>query len=450
MSTSNVLGVVVMARHGDRQEFWQDPDTYTTSQTTITPLGNKQEFQLGQLLRQLYLNSTSPSFISGVNGTLFNQTQVYARADGSSGEGGVIVDSAVSLLQGLFPANPNYTTTLANGSTIEGPLNGYQIVPLETVELDNDISLEGWTDCGTFNTATEVFYNSSEFAQKQSETAAFLSDLSKYLDGRPSTLVNMWNIYDFMNVQSIHTPGFLAALPPTYLAQARDLANWHEYNIFTSPELTGIGNIGGQAVLPSIINGLTSIADSTDPLKFTLIQVSYKPFLSFFNMTGAAQANSSLAAIVNYAAAMTLEVRESSSGEPVVRFNFKNGTDDDNFITYNFLNATGDVPLSTFIDYLAPSAINTTSEWCTVCNNTQDRGCGAIAQAASQASAAARVHQRISPVGAGFLGAGLTLAVVLAMFAVLTFLGVLTLGRGRSKASRRTSSPDAQTDEKHV
>ena len=42
MSTSDqstVLGVVVLARHGDRQGFYQDPETYTASATAITPLG---------------------------------------------------------------------------------------------------------------------------------------------------------------------------------------------------------------------------------------------------------------------------------------------------------------------------------------------------------------------------------------------------------------------------
>lgn len=45
-----------------------------------------------------------------------------------------------------------------------------------------------------------------------------------------------------MNVQSIHNATFLNRLPPTYLAQARDLANYHEYNIFSDSSPTGIGN----------------------------------------------------------------------------------------------------------------------------------------------------------------------------------------------------------------
>ena len=35
----------------------------------------------------------------------------------------------------------------------------------------------------------------------------------------------------------------------------------------------------------------------------------------------------------------------------MIRLNFKNGTRSD-FITYNFLNGTGDMPLSALIDYV--------------------------------------------------------------------------------------------------
>jgi len=79
--------------------------------------------------------------------------------------------------------------------------------------------------------------------------------------------------------------------------------------------------------------------------------------------------------------------------------------------------------------------INTTSEWCTRCGNTEDRGCGAISLAASFTNH----HEPISPLGAGFLGAGLTAVVVLAMLAVLLFLGVLTVGKGQKRGSDRVS-----------
>ena len=47
-----------------------------------------------------------------------------------------------------------------------------------------------------------------------------------------------------MNVQSIHNATFANSLPPGYLNQARDLANWHEYNVFSDSSFDGIGNGG--------------------------------------------------------------------------------------------------------------------------------------------------------------------------------------------------------------
>lgn len=55
---------------------------------------------------------------------------------------------------------------------------------------------------------------------------------------------------------------------------------------------------------------------------------------------------------MNYAAAVAFEVRQpSSGGEPVVRLNFKNGTEDD-FKTYSFLGSEDDVPLSKLVGTL--------------------------------------------------------------------------------------------------
>ncbi|EGN98125.1 hypothetical protein SERLA73DRAFT_55599 [Serpula lacrymans var. lacrymans S7.3] len=342
----------------------------------------------------------------------------------------------MSLVQGLWPPSPNNTVSLANGTTITAPLGGYQYVPIESVDPNLDVSLEGFLDCNTFDDSTTAFYNSTEFQEKASESAAFLSLLPPYLDGRAVTLENM--IFDFMNVESIHNAAFAKALPTTFLAQARALANWHEYNVFSSPQIGGIGNIAGQTMVLSILNGLSAIVDPTNPQKFVYEAVAYKPILSLFNMTGVAAANPELAGIVNYAGAVAFEVRQpSSGGEPVVRFNFKNGTDSD-FVTYNYMNRTGDVPLSVFIDTLAPVGVNTTADWCNVCQNNQDRGCSALTLAYNQGHAAAST--KISPVGAGFLGAGLTIAVIAILFGVLAFMGLLTLGRLSKRARKETDS----------
>ncbi|KAI0930855.1 hypothetical protein AcV7_004926 [Taiwanofungus camphoratus] len=442
-SDGSVIGIVVLARHGDRQGFYQDPDTYTASSTAITPLGEQEEWQLGNLLRSLYLNASSPSFIQGIAPftSPFNGAQVEVQAD-AGGEGGVIMDSCAALVQGLWQPTPIQNITLANGTTITSPLGGYQYVPIESVEPDEDVSLEGFTDCNTFDQKTEAFYNSSIFLQKQNEYSGFLSQLPPYLGGRSVALSNMWNIFDYMNVQSIHNATFAESLPPTFLAQVRDLANWHEYNVFSDTQFDGIGNIAIRTMLPGMIDAFQRIANASDPLKLSYTAIAYKPFLSLFNMTGVVADGALPAAIVDYAASVVLEVRESpSSSEPVIRFTFKNGTSDSGFSTYPLSfsgwDGTGgkDVPLSTFVTAFEPAAVNTTLQWCDVCGQTTERGCATALAASADMSVHVR-HQKISPVGAGFLGAGLTVAVLGAALLALLFMGVLTLGAGRWRRRR--------------
>ncbi|CDO69268.1 hypothetical protein BN946_scf185042.g170 [Trametes cinnabarina] len=320
-------------------------------------------------------------------------------------------------------------------------------------ELSLRMHVVAWADATvtkTFDDHTEAFYNSSAFQQKNSEVSQFLQDLKPYMDGRPVTLENM--IFDFMNVQSIHNATFAKALPPTYLAQARDLANWHEYNVFSDTSSTGIGNIAFRTMVPSVVNAIQRIANVSDPLKLHYSAIAYKPFLSLFNMTGVVADGALPPTIVNYAAAVVLEVRQpASSSEPVLRFTFKNGTDDNTFRTYSMSfpgwdgSADTDVPISTFINAFQPAAVNTTLDWCHVCGQTQARGCAALLGATSGAQAVGQ-HDRISPVGAGFLGAGLTVAVFAAALGVLFLLGYLTFGRRAGSLVRGKMAKDGHLE----
>ena len=90
----------------------------------------QQEQQLGSLIRQLYLNNSSPSFVDGISNAsaLFQQNQVQVRAD-AGGEGGVIWDSAIAMTQGLWPPTSRSVTTLSDGTVVTSPLGGYQYVP---------------------------------------------------------------------------------------------------------------------------------------------------------------------------------------------------------------------------------------------------------------------------------------------------------------------------------
>jgi hypothetical protein len=190
----------------------------------------------------------------------------------------------------------------------------------------------------------------------------------------------------------IHNKTFLDALPPTFGAQAYALANYHENGVFTDSAIDGIGNgeqhlnfpiafplidechqVAIRTILPSIFSSLTRIANQNDPLKLALNEISYKPFISLFNVTQAAVSDPEIRGIgvslillpifgvqvilfqVNYASAVSLEVHSSPAGPNVV-MKFKNGTADHTFRPLSIFGASG-IPLSDFISRLTVCGI---------------------------------------------------------------------------------------------
>ena len=77
------------------------------------------------------------------------EVKVYSKA---GGEGTVVFDSVIALLQGLFPPTSKNRVKLADGSEVIAPLGGYQYVPGKLFWLEYVYSmLTVYTsrDCGT-------------------------------------------------------------------------------------------------------------------------------------------------------------------------------------------------------------------------------------------------------------------------------------------------------------
>ncbi|KAH7883447.1 histidine phosphatase superfamily [Phlebopus sp. FC_14] len=364
---SDVLGVLVIARNGDREEFYQDPQTYEPAFTESTPLGAAESHQLGSFLRSVYFSPSSPSYISGMKTDLVDTHEVHIHAK-AGGEGPVIFDSAIALLQGLFPPNPNNKITLANETTVVAPLGGYQYVPIETVEPGNDRSLEPWTDCPAFEQHIAAVYGSSEFKATAKGAQPFFGAVRDYVFGRPTTLENAWNIYDYVNTELVHNKTYAHRLPPTLIEQARGFANYHENAIFSDKDVGGIGNLAGRTILHSVLSSLQRIAFNGDPLQFLLVETSYQPFISLFHMLEIVNENPELAAIPNYASALAFELRRGPPPEDrdFLRIKFKNGTND-NFQTYHVFGHKADIPVTEFIYRIENYAITSQKQWAAAC-----------------------------------------------------------------------------------
>ncbi|UZJ53410.1 hypothetical protein CBS101457_002730 [Exobasidium rhododendri] len=447
----SVAGIVLLTRHGDRQGFYQSPTTYTAISTNLTLLGNLEEYQNGQDLRTMYMSGDTA--ISGLNTTVANGGQLRLMAD-AGGEGSVIIDSANALLQGLYPPY-NESISLANGTTVSW--DRAQLIEVETIEANQNTWLEGYTDCSGWTSRLNTWYNSTEFKAQAKIANPFFQSISSILGpNRPATLQNAWNLFDFLNVESIHNATLSPQITPQILSQARYWANYHEAGSFTDPDLSNNGNVAGQAILPPILSAMTDIGNSTTGLKIGYMAIAYKPFLSLFNMWGLPSPLKDT--VVDYASAAILEIRTDNT----MRLLFRNGTStgggDANFTSYALFGSSNaeSYPIADFMSNMEPYSLNTLTKWCDKCGETEERGCGVLAAlngtgGAGYASIDTTTGRHaVSPVVAGVIGAMVTLAV--AAFALALWLvlgGLVKKHRGKKNSRGSGSSVGTRTGSDH-
>jgi hypothetical protein len=231
----------------------------------------------------------------------------------------------------------------------------------------------------------------------------------------------MYNVYDFINVQRTYDAEFEKGLDNSTLAKASDLANWLSYRVFSGPSLSSIGNVAGRGMMSQVIEAMVDIADTSTPRKIKHYSLSYKPFLSLFNMTRAAESSPELQAVPAYSSMAAFELRNISS-ELYVNFVFRNGSDAGTVVQAYPIHGQQQMKMSDFVSMFNASAIHSTLEWCKVCNQTSNiLGCDELLLAERNQTVVGGLGksttiyrgQSFSPVGAGFIGAAMTLFLVL-------------------------------------
>jgi prostatic aicd phosphatase len=131
-----------------------------------------------------------------------------------------------------------------------------------------------------------------------------------------------------------------------------------EYTSFSDPSPGGIGNIAGRGILPVIFDALNDITNTSTPTKFYGVGISYKPFISLFNITGIAEEQPDVAGVVNYAAALAFELRRDTASQRYsLSISFKNGTDDADFRQMDMAGGQSSVFLDDFEKNLGVSCL---------------------------------------------------------------------------------------------
>ncbi|KAL4914643.1 histidine phosphatase superfamily [Aspergillus aurantiobrunneus] len=444
VSAEKVIGAYVFARHGDRT-------AKILKSTELTDLGYSQVFSTGSAYHDRYINASSSEYIDGISEDVVNLSQLTASAPADA----VLQNSATGFLQGVYPPVGSASSQeLADGTTVESPLNGYQLIPLSLIDSgassEDSTWLQSTTDCQNAIVSSNNYYSSELYNNLLDSTKDFYQSLSSLINTSfaesEMSFKNAYSIYDYLNVGSIHN----TSNTPTdaQLHQAFLLANIEQYNLAYNSSET-IRAVAGSTLAAEMLMGLNETVTSGGKVKLHVEFGSYGTFLSYFGLAQLPAADIAFTGIPDYASSMVWELVTNSTLDSFpgpedisVRFAFHNGTltgssSPTEYPLYGQSSAT--IPWSTFVEQTEKIAIMTTSQWCEACGNT-DGQCASSDDTSEPGSASADSasgnNGGISKAVAGVIGAMVTLAVILGLEALFLLVGGFRITKkGRAVAA---------------
>lgn len=339
-------------------------------------------------------------------------------------------------MQGLRPGAG--VQTLNNGDDVSAPLEGYQYLVLhgENDDSPDTIWLKGDEECPVVTSSIKSFKNSTVFKQRVEETKSFYQtfweDMRSVYDYQESnmTYANAYDIFDLLNVASIHNASSINATTPEQLDQLRVLADSAEFGIAYDTD-DKARSIGGQTFAGGILAQLKSIVSSKAKVKFSLLAGSYDTFQSFFGLSNLTSVSPDFYGLPHYASTMAFEIftQENVTDFPPVdslrvRFLFRNGSTagDEPRAFPLFGSSDESMPYNDFVSKMESISITSAEKWCGICGS-DTLFCDAYsARNANAAPTNQSSGGGMSNAVAGVIGAMVTLGVVALVGAVAFFV----------------------------
>ncbi|KAF4629476.1 hypothetical protein G7Y89_g8666 [Cudoniella acicularis] len=440
VSAETVLGAFIYHRHGDRTTKSYPP-------TKLTPLGYQEVYQSGGFYNSRYVSNTSSSQIYGISSVAVKNSQISVQAAVDD----VLDDSAIGFLQGLYPPiGLAGAELLANGSTIEPPLGGYQLIPvnelasLASVANSGDATwLQGASGCQNAITDSNEYFFSQDFMDFSNKTASFYQSILPVINNTFTSATdiykNAYAVWDLIQVSLIHNKTIQSSelLTPSTITQLQTLADHHEFALAYNAS-SPVRAISGMSLAGMILQQLNGTLTSTGPL-LSIQFGEYASFLSFFGLASLPSVSANFTGIVDFASSMAFELVTNATvsgttypalSDISVRFMFSNGSAADApFMPYPLFGQSSlEVPWNTFVNEMNNFAVTNQTAFCQLCGSASD-GCSTTSTVATPSptpTAATSVGgSGMSAAIGGVIGAMVTLAVILGVEAVVLLIGGL-------------------------
>ncbi|KUL85124.1 hypothetical protein ZTR_06270 [Talaromyces verruculosus] len=450
-AAETILGAYIFHRHGDRT-------SKSTPPASLTDLGYHEVLGAGTNFHDRYIANGSATQILGIQSETVKLSQLAVSAPLDN----VLQNSAAGWLQGLYPPVGGASNqTLRNGTVVEAPLNGYQLIPISITNSGSGSEDNPWlqssSSCNNALISSNEFFNSDIYLEYLNSTTDLYKSVAPAVNATFSesqlSFKNAYVIWDLLNVALIHnsTTDYpaLSGVSNETMHELLVLANIHEYNLAYNASSTARA-IAGAQLASQVLTALNkTITTSSDP-RLNVQFGSYGTFQSYFGLANLPAADPIFYGIPDYASSMVWELVTNatvtngafpSTSDISVRFLFNNGTSatTTNLTAYPLFGGSElELPWTDFVTQTQKFAISSQDQWCQVCGNTTGV-CASSTASSSSASAASSSSSSngsgLSNAVAGVIGAMVTLGVVLGLEVVAMLLGGLRLVKKKSLAA---------------
>ena len=460
-----VWSSLTFTRTGERTPL-ADEQQESTNILKLTPVGAHQASTAGDLLRDRYLPTAQMSqsnVLSGLSPNEIDPDQLYILAADAQFNSA----SAQAFMQSFYPPfssnnTSNAAATLANGSIVQYPMNGYQYpwVHIASVNDPESIFLDGSSNCPAFDDLANSYYATDMFQVRQNGTSQLYQEVGQVLGNNelPGDMYGFseaYVVYDYLSYMDTYDATVHKELnggsdvPLERLDQLRYLSDELQFALYGSRDMdvndksVVASTVAGQTLATFVVEHFSSnIATSGTTNKLALLFGEFPPFLSFADLANLPATNPDFFGMPDFASSMVFELYTNdttSDGYPstddlLVRFLFRNGTDS-NLVQYSLFNSGEDfLSFSSFQTYMTRIAMDSIESWCQTCNAWEPavfclafnssawNGAEGEGNSATRSSSSRYI---VSPGIAGAIGAVATLAVVgLLLFFAVGCLGV--------------------------
>lgn len=432
-----VLGVYVFSRHGDRT-------AKSTPPANLTSLGYQEVLQSGTYFRDRYVVSSASRRIYGINADFVKQSQMTASAPTDT----VLQNSAMAFLQGVYPpvGQQRSTSTLRNGTVVQTPFNGYQLIPLQTIQTgagsEDSAWLQGTTSCYNAQLSSDSYYRSAQYMETLRRTQPLYDSIypmvNQTFTQAQTSFRNGYVLWDLLNVASIHDAS--APLPSAAdMTELKYLADQHEWGLaYNNSE--PIRAISGSVLAAEIVSALNTTLVGRGKSKLNIQFGAYATMMSFFGLANLTSVNADFYGLADYASTLTWELVTNASvsgtswpsnDQISVRFLFHNGTASNSSppTEYPLFNSNrSPLPWNDFVSGMNKFSIRGQAAWCQACGNVTGVCSSGYLQHDGNnldpsTSSSNKTRSGLSSTVAGVIGAMVTLTVVLLLQGLILLAG---------------------------